>query len=390
MTQGPDRDACDLRFPGLQALRLIRREIERTRLDLTGLRVLTEAAVGYRRLTPAIAALAGADQVYAVGRDSAVASRRDAEEQTAYFAGLAHVERRLTLLPTRLQAPLRTIDVVTDLPGVRPVDESVIRNVADTAAVTLMAGVDRWRPSDTDAATCRRQGVAVAGLDEEAVGLHRFTAQGVLHALLELGVEITGSSIMVAGEARALPYVVRALTRSGDGSWSRRRRRPGGSSSTGARRPATRSTTTPSSVVCPRPTPWCSALPSRGLASSDPVRASTPSVSPPRRPRRGGGTGCRRRSARAGERRPAVRGSRRTGGHLRSAAPGADRPMRGRTQGRRGDDTGATARLVAARGGAARRRRGARRAAAPGPARPPTLTAAGGVPRRNGARRPPP
>lgn len=215
MTQGPDRDACDLRFPGLQALRLIRREIERTRLDLTGLRVLTEAAVGYRRLTPAIAALAGADQVYAVGRDSAVASRRDAEEQTAYFAGLAHVERRLTLLPTRLQAPLRTIDVVTDLPGVRPVDESVIRNVADTAAVTLMAGVDRWRPSDTDAATCRRQGVAVAGLDEEAVGLHRFTAQGVLHALLELGVEITGSSIMVAGEARALPYVVRALTRSG-------------------------------------------------------------------------------------------------------------------------------------------------------------------------------
>ena len=46
------RDACDDRFPGRQILRLIRRAIERHRLDLTGLRVLTEAGVGYRRVTP--------------------------------------------------------------------------------------------------------------------------------------------------------------------------------------------------------------------------------------------------------------------------------------------------------------------------------------------------
>ena len=55
-----DRHACDARFPGLQVVRLIKREIERTRLDLKGLRVLTEASVGYRRVAPVVAALAGA------------------------------------------------------------------------------------------------------------------------------------------------------------------------------------------------------------------------------------------------------------------------------------------------------------------------------------------
>ncbi len=215
MTSDTDRYACDPRFPGLQALRLIRREIGRTRLDLKGLKVLTEAAVGYRRLTPVIAALAGADAVYAVGRDSAVTSRREAEEQTAYLVRLARVDPRVRLVSARLQAPLAEVDVVTDLPGVRPVDESVIRNVARTAAVSLMRGVAGWRPAHVDAATCRRYGIAVAGLDEEAVGLHRLAAQGVLAALLDVGLAVTGSTIVIAGASRALPHVVQALTRSG-------------------------------------------------------------------------------------------------------------------------------------------------------------------------------
>ena len=210
-----DRYACDARFPGLQSVRLIRREIERTRLDLKGLRVLTEAAVGYRRVTPVLAALAGADEVYAVGRDSAAASRREAEEQTAYFAELAHAGARVTLLSTRLQAPLDTVDVITDLPGVRPLDESVIRNVSQCAAVSLMRGVAHWRSADVDVATCRRHGIAVAGLDEEAVGLYRYAPPAVLAGLLDLGVEPAGSAIVVAGDAPAVPYVVQALARLG-------------------------------------------------------------------------------------------------------------------------------------------------------------------------------
>ena len=215
MTADLDRYACDARFPGLQTVRLIRRALESTRLDLKGLRVLTEASVGYRRITPVIAALAGADEVYAVGRDSVAASRKEAEEQTAYFAELAHVGARVKLLSTRLQAPLDAIDVVTDLPGVRPVDESIIRTVTETAAVSLMRAASRWRKADVDVATCRRHGIAVAGLDEEAVGLFRYAPQAVLAGLLELGVEVTGSTIVAAGDGPVVPYVVQALARLG-------------------------------------------------------------------------------------------------------------------------------------------------------------------------------
>jgi hypothetical protein len=215
MSADLDRFACDDRFPGLQIVRLIRHAIDSTRLDLKGLRVLTEASVGYRRITPVLAALADADEVFAVGRDTLATSRKDAEEQTAYFAGLAHVGARVQLLSTRLQAPLAAVDVVTDLPGVRPIDESIARNVAETAAVTLMRGTAHWRSGDVDVATCRRHGVAVAGLDEEAVGLHRYVPLAVLAALLDLGVEVAGRTVVVAGDGPSCAYVVQALARLG-------------------------------------------------------------------------------------------------------------------------------------------------------------------------------
>ena len=82
-------------------------------------------------MTPVLAALAGAEEVFSVGRDSLTASRRDAEEQTAWLARLAGVQHKVTTVPTRLQAPLATVDVVTDLPGVRPIDESIVRSLSD-------------------------------------------------------------------------------------------------------------------------------------------------------------------------------------------------------------------------------------------------------------------
>src|SRR5665647_1377137 len=115
MNEVPDpRFACDDAFPGRHVLRLIRRSIERHRLDLHGLRVLTEAGVGYRRVTPAIAALAGAAEVYAVARDSLQASRKAAEQQTAYLARLAGIQDRVHGLPTRLQARRQDVHAVLD------------------------------------------------------------------------------------------------------------------------------------------------------------------------------------------------------------------------------------------------------------------------------------
>ena len=207
-----DRLACDGRFPAAAVLRLIRHAVGERRLDLTGLRVLTEAGVGYARVTPVIAALAGADEVFAVGRDTPQAGRKDAAEQTAWLARLAGVSDRVRLVSTRLQAPLGTIDIVTDLPGVRPIDETIVRNLPSTAVVSLMRGTGRLRPADADVAACRRLGIAVAGVDEEAVGLHSALAMEGIWGLLALGVDIDGATVVVAGTGRAYAHVVRALS----------------------------------------------------------------------------------------------------------------------------------------------------------------------------------
>ncbi len=209
------RFSCDARFPTARVLRLAERAIAASRLDLSGLRVLTEAAVGYARMTPVLAALAGAEDVFAVGRDSLTASRRDAEAQTAWLAKAAGVAGKVTVFSTRLQAPLAAVDIITDLPGVRPIDESIVRNLTDGAAVTLMRGADWWRMADVDVATCRRSGLPVAGVDEEAAGLPAWTALVAVRAFLEMGVEVAGATILVAGEGRGYPHVVRALAQLG-------------------------------------------------------------------------------------------------------------------------------------------------------------------------------
>lgn len=206
-----DRFACDDRFPAAEVLRLIRRSVAEARLDLSGLRVLTEATVGYGRVTPIIAALAGADSVFAIGRDTPQASRKQAEAQTEWLARLAGVQDSIRFYSTRLQAPLATVDVVTDLPGVRPVDEAIARNLPETAVVTLMRGAAAWRPGDVDVATCRRAGIAVAGVEEDAVGLNRYVPMQVVWGLLALGVQVVGSTIMVVGDGQAFAHVVRAL-----------------------------------------------------------------------------------------------------------------------------------------------------------------------------------
>ena len=209
------RFACDDAFPGRQVLRLIRRAIERHRLDLAGLRVLTEAGVGYRRVTPVIAALAGAAEVYAIARDSAQASRRDADAQTEHLCRLAGVQDRVRVFPSRLQAPLAEVDVVTDLPGVRPIDEAIVRNVADTAAVTLMRGVAHWRTADVDVATCRRGAIAVAGVDEDGIDHYRYLAMEAVWGLLQMGVEVVGATVLVAGDGAAYGKVARGLAQAG-------------------------------------------------------------------------------------------------------------------------------------------------------------------------------
>ncbi len=69
--------------------------------------------------------------------------------------------------------------------------------------------------ADVDVAVCRRLGIAVAGVDEDAIGLYRYLAVEVARGLLTLAVEIVGSTVLVAGDGKGYAYVVRGLAQMG-------------------------------------------------------------------------------------------------------------------------------------------------------------------------------
>ncbi|MEZ5125923.1 MAG: hypothetical protein R2826_06710 [Thermoleophilia bacterium] len=204
----------DVPLHGPQVMRLIGRAIARHELDLHGLSVLTEAGVGLRSLAPVIAALAGAE-VYAVGRDTVVEARADAERETLRLSALALVSDRVHVISTRLHAPLDRIDIVTDSPGVRPIDEAVLRALNENACVVLFHGAKDCRSRDVDVAACRRLRVAIAGVDEEAFSLQRYVPVAAIRGLLELGVELVGATVVVAGDGSVCAHAVRGLARAG-------------------------------------------------------------------------------------------------------------------------------------------------------------------------------
>src|SRR5262249_13151350 len=85
------------RRPGLdekRLTRLIHRAIERCALNLGGLTVLTEAASGAYVVTPVLAALAGADRVFAITRSTRYGSVEEIRESTLALARRAGVDGR--------------------------------------------------------------------------------------------------------------------------------------------------------------------------------------------------------------------------------------------------------------------------------------------------------
>src|SRR5438034_8191063 len=77
---------------------LMEKAIEAFELDLSGLVVLTEAATGYYQLTPLIAALAGADRVLALTRDSQFGPAVDVRDATLALAARWGVDERIEVL----------------------------------------------------------------------------------------------------------------------------------------------------------------------------------------------------------------------------------------------------------------------------------------------------
>lgn len=206
--------------PGLDRRRLLARmgaAIEACRLDLAGAVVLTEAASGPYVVTPILAALAGAERVYALARATRHGSVEEIGAETRELADLAGVADRIEIVTRKQPAILAQADVVTNSGHVRPIDAATIDALKPTAVIPLMFEAWEFREGDLDLEACRRRGIAVCGTNERHPSVDVFSFLGVLAVkqLLDAGVAVLGSRLLLLCDNPFSAFIERGLARAG-------------------------------------------------------------------------------------------------------------------------------------------------------------------------------
>lgn len=200
-----------------RAKRLIYETVDLLKLDLSSMTVLTEAASGNFIVTPLIAAIAGADQVYVVCQDSEYGTVQEIcsylQELMLFFGipdqKICYVEEKEKIA--------EHVHIVTNLGFVRPISASFIKKLPYDAAVSLMFETWEFREKDIDINACRSSHIPILGTKETALGLNIFQYVGmsVLKLLLENNIEIYKSHILLISSGEYLHAVRKVLKSNG-------------------------------------------------------------------------------------------------------------------------------------------------------------------------------
>ena len=182
-------------------LQLAAEMIERFELELSNLSVFTEAASGPYLWTPLLAALAGAERVFALTADSPHASAGEVVERTSHEADSWGVADSLEIGFERSAAWIRSSDIVTNSGFVRPIDAEFVARLKPTAVIPLMWETWEFRPDDLDLEACRGRGIPVIGTRESQppCDMRPFLGELGLNLLAELGVEGGGGTVALLG-----------------------------------------------------------------------------------------------------------------------------------------------------------------------------------------------
>ncbi len=196
---------------------LMHAAIARCRLNLSGTVVLTEAASGAYVVTPILAAMAGADLVYAISRTTKYGTIEEISANTQRLAKLAGVEPRLKIITQKTREIVNQADIITNSGHVRPIDAEMISWMKPGAVVPLMYETWEFRDADLDLTACQKHGIRVAGTNERhpAVEVFRFLGDMSLKLLLDMGVALSCSRLLVLCDNGFAPFIEGGLTGAG-------------------------------------------------------------------------------------------------------------------------------------------------------------------------------
>ena len=204
----------------MRLARLVERAVSSMSIDLSGLRVLTEAATGAYAVTPVIAALAGAVHVDAVTCSTRFGSADRARDETIELADLLGVGDRIQVLKVEeLSGLVPRADVVTNSGHVRPIDAALIGLMKPSCVVPLM--FETWEidlgRKDVDLDGLRSRGIRHAGTNERHPAVDTFSYLGTMAVRLfgDAGIAVYGSRLLVLCDNPFDPYLGRGLKSAG-------------------------------------------------------------------------------------------------------------------------------------------------------------------------------
>jgi hypothetical protein len=195
----------------------MREAIQRCRLDLSGLVVFTEAASGAYVVTPVLAALAGAEAVYAVTRPSLHGTVEEVVAQTDELARQAGVRDRIEIVTEKRRDMIARADIVTNSGHVRPIDAGTISWMKPSAVVPLMYEAWEFREGDVDLDACRRRGIRVAGTREDHPAVDICSCYGpmAVKLLFDAGLPVRGCNLLLLCDNPFQSYIRDGLARMG-------------------------------------------------------------------------------------------------------------------------------------------------------------------------------
>jgi hypothetical protein len=192
--------------------------VQRCELDLTGVRVLTEAATGTYVVTPVLAALAGAE-VVAMTSASRYGTVAEVTAATMTLAGAVGVADRITITEERDPAHFAWADVVTNSGHLRPITGELAAAIAPGAVMPLM--FEAWEIQagrlDVDLDILLAKGVQIAGTNERHPHVDVFSFLGLMAVaqLADAGVSAYLGRIALVCDNPFDDFIVRGLKSAG-------------------------------------------------------------------------------------------------------------------------------------------------------------------------------
>ena len=184
-----------------RARKLMRDIIQKERLCLKGLTVFTEAATGPYKYNAIIAALSGADKVYALANDSKFASKNEVQRITMEEASASQVQNVVEVIFNKDISTVGKSDIFTNSGFVRPINTKMVSMMKPTAVVSLMWESWEFRESDIDIEACKRKQILVLGTHESSANNDMYGYSGYLamKLLFDLGLEGYKTNTLLLG-----------------------------------------------------------------------------------------------------------------------------------------------------------------------------------------------